>query len=83
MRHLELRDLWLQREVGEGRVVVKKVAGHLNPAGAMTKFLSRGELCNRLSALGLALDWRDLPQQSGQAESAWLGQPDGGSEGRP
>ena len=27
MRHLELRDLWLQREVGDGKVVVKKVPG--------------------------------------------------------
>ena len=27
MRHLELRDLWLQREVGEEKVVIRKAAG--------------------------------------------------------
>ena len=37
MRHLELRDLWLQREVGEGKVVVKKIPGAENLADAMTK----------------------------------------------
>ena len=32
MRHLEIRDLWLQKEVGEGKVVVSKVLGTENPA---------------------------------------------------
>ena len=32
MRHLELRHLWLQREVGLGSVLVSKVAGDKNPA---------------------------------------------------
>ena len=54
MRHLELRDLWLQREVGEGKVVVKKVAGSKNPADTMTKFLSRAELQDRLERLAWA-----------------------------
>ena len=27
MRHLEIRDLWLQKEVAEGRVEVRKVWG--------------------------------------------------------
>lgn len=58
MRHLELRDLWLQREVGEGKVIVQKIAGSANPADAMTKFLSRTELIARLSALRLSLEWK-------------------------
>ena len=58
MRHLELRELWLQREVGEGKAVVRKVAGARNPADAMTKFLSRAELQDRLRALCLDLEWR-------------------------
>ena len=48
MRHLELRDLWLQREVGEGRVLVRKALGAENPADAMTKFLSVQLLQERL-----------------------------------
>ena len=38
MRHLELRDLWLQREVGNGKVLIQKVLGSENPADAMIKF---------------------------------------------
>ena len=57
MRHLELRDLWLQREVGEGKVLVRKVAGDRNPADAMTKFLSRSLLQERLGSLNIDLEW--------------------------
>ena len=57
MRHLELRELWLQKEVGEGRVVVRKVAGDRNPADAMTKFLSRTQLQDRLRLLCIDLEW--------------------------
>ena len=32
MRHLEIRDLWLQKEVAEGKVVVRKIWGTENPA---------------------------------------------------
>ena len=61
MRHLELRDLWLQREVGDGKVVVKKVPGVKNPADAMTKFLSVHLLQDRLRRLSLRLEW--FPKQ--------------------
>ena len=58
MRHLELRHLWLQREVGLGSVVVAKVAGEDNPADAMTKFLGHRDLQARLARLGLQLEWQ-------------------------
>ena len=32
MRHLQIRDLWLQKEVREGKCVVTKVPGEWNPA---------------------------------------------------
>ena len=57
MRHLELRDLWLQREVGEGKVIVSKVAGEQNPADTMTKFLSWQVLRERLRRLSIRLEW--------------------------
>ena len=57
MRHLELRDLWLQREVGEGKVLVQKVPGTENPADAMTKFLSWQTLQDRLRRMSLRLEW--------------------------
>ena len=57
MRHLELRDLWLQREVGDGKVVVRKVPGTANPADAMTKFLTGPVLHERLLDLRIRLTW--------------------------
>ena len=57
MRHLQIRDLWLQQEVGEGRVIVSKVSGTENPADSMTKFMSFRTLRSRLSGVGMLLDW--------------------------
>lgn len=37
MKHLEIRDLWLQCEVGLGKAVANKVDGPRNPADSMTK----------------------------------------------
>ena len=37
MRHLDIRDLWLQKEVAEGNVEVFKTPGLDNPADLMTK----------------------------------------------
>ena len=58
MRHIEIRDLWLQREVGEGRVQVFKVKGDENPADLMTKILKLEEIRTRLGKLGIVLTWR-------------------------
>ena len=58
MRHLELRHLWLQREVGLGLVMVTKVAGEANLADAMTKFLNRKHLADHLNCLGVQLLWQ-------------------------
>ena len=44
MRHLEIRDLWLQQEVLSKKVVVSKVAGEENPADLMTKILGMADL---------------------------------------
>ena len=64
MRHIEVRELWLQEEVRRGKVVVKKVAGVENPADLMTKFLKTAEVVDRLRRMGI--DWKDgysgLPQ---------------------
>ena len=57
MKHLEIRDLWLQREVGLGKVVVNKVEGPRNPADLMTKYLKRWEIDVRLQLMGLRIEW--------------------------
>ena len=58
MRHVEIRDVWLQREIGEGRVWVFKVKGDENPADLMTKILKLEEIRTRLGRLSIVLTWR-------------------------
>ena len=47
MRHIEIRDLWLQQEVLKGNITVKKIPGIENPADLMTKFLTVDEIIER------------------------------------
>ena len=55
MRHLEIKDLWIQKEVGEGKVLVEKVRGDSNPADLMTKVLHIGEINLRLEKLNISI----------------------------
>ena len=56
MRHLEIRDLWLQKEVAEGKVVVFKTPGLDNPADLMTKVLSAPDIQRKLGLMNIV--WR-------------------------
>ena len=52
MRHLEVKDLWLQEAVCRGRLGLCKVKGDENPADIFTKYLGRAEVeigCSRMS----------------------------------
>ena len=51
MRHIEVRDLWLQQQVRDGRVRVVKVGGEANPADIGTKFQSFAELKRKFEEL--------------------------------
>ena len=53
MRHIEVRDLWLQEEVRKGNVTVTKLPGTENAADLMTKYLSRTEVGDRLAGLSV------------------------------
>eukprot|EP00973_Karenia_brevis_P026065 3596882-Karenia_brevis.AAC.1 len=53
MRHLEIRDLWLQKEVADGKLLVEKVPGVENPADLMTKVLTSSEINSRLNSINL------------------------------
>ena len=53
MRHIEVRDLWLQEEIRKGKVKVLKIPGKENPADLMTKFLKKSEVIERLAGLGI------------------------------
>ena len=52
MRHLEVKDLWLQEAVCRGRLRLCKIRGEENPADIFTKYLGQREIeagCARMS----------------------------------
>ena len=51
MRHMEVRKLWLQEEVRQGRVRLAKVRGDANPADLLTKYLGPREVDDRCASL--------------------------------
>ena len=53
MKHLEIRDMWLQKEVRDGKVEVSKIPGEENPADLMTKILNTSDILIRLSGMNL------------------------------
>ena len=53
MKQLEIRDLWLQKEVRDGKVVVHKVLGTENPPDLGTEILNTGEITERLAGMNL------------------------------
>ena len=53
MRHLDIRDLWLQKEVEDGRLEIVKVLGTENPADLMTKILGVDEIKERLKRMNI------------------------------
>ena len=59
-KHLEIRDLWLQREVSLGMVLVNKVDGKKNPADLMTKYLRKEEIEERVQLVGIRIQWDDF-----------------------
>ena len=56
MRHIGTRELWLQGEVLEGRVVISKVRGEENPADLMTKYFGMDAIQQHLSRM--SVEWR-------------------------
>ena len=55
MRHLKIRDLWLQQEVLDKKVVVSKVAGEEKPADLMTKTLGMTDIASRLAHMNIRI----------------------------
>ena len=53
VRHIEVKDLWLQTFVRDGRVSLAKVRSECNPADVMTKYLDRAAVTNLLALGGL------------------------------
>ena len=56
MKHIQIKDLWLQKEVREGNVEVSKIPGIRNPSDLMTKILRLDEIKERLSEMGICFN---------------------------
>eukprot|EP00973_Karenia_brevis_P057680 8023674-Karenia_brevis.AAC.1 len=55
MGHLEIRDLWLQKEVRDGKLEVSKIPGTKPPADLMTKVLGLKDTNSRLEGMHIEL----------------------------
>ena len=53
MRHLDIKELWLQGEVREGRIRIMYVPGDSNPADILTKQLAHKKLVQLTALVGL------------------------------
>eukprot|EP00973_Karenia_brevis_P051795 7195120-Karenia_brevis.AAC.1 len=53
MRHLEIRDLWLQKEVRDGKLEIEKLNGKENSADLMIKILTIPEIKQRLQRMNI------------------------------
>ena len=73
MRHLEIRDLWLQKEVVDGKVIVVKTPGVENPADLMTKVLSLSETEGHLARMNIYFRKNESGNNSGKAEISMVG----------
>ena len=56
MRHIEVKDLWLQEAVCRGRVKLFKIDGEKNPADLFTKYLSDVDIERHLKALNVHIE---------------------------
>ena len=52
LRHMEVKFLWLQQAVRDGRIAVRKVPGQRNPADVLTKPLARDDFLGKLATVG-------------------------------
>ena len=55
VRHVHVRELWLQDAVRKQRVAIGKIEGTKNPADVVTKPKSREDIARLLDVVGAAL----------------------------
>ena len=58
MRHIEVKELWLQEAVCRGRIKLYKIPGTENRADLFTKYLPQDEVFSHLRRLGIRLKWK-------------------------
>ena len=55
MKHIEIRDLWLQKEVRDGNLEISKIPGEENPSDLMTKILGMTDIKARLQGMNISI----------------------------
>ena len=58
LRHIEVKELWLQEAVCRGRITLRKIEGSKNPADIFTKYLSNDEIVRHLKSINVNLKLR-------------------------
>ena len=56
MRHIEVKWLWLQREVAGGKIRLRKILGTTNPADVCTKYQYITEIREKLQAVNIGVE---------------------------
>ena len=77
IRHVEVKQLWLQQAVAEGRVRLHKVLGTENPADVLTKYKGLRDYQKLLSGVNVEVVGRSagnggVPQKEAAEEIGWL-----------
>ena len=55
-RHIEVQYLWIQHEVKEGKLTVKKVGTNNNPADLLTKAMNGKKMMKYMAEMGFDID---------------------------
>ena len=67
IRHVEVKWLWLQRAVADGKVRLRKILGTTNPADVCTKYQSVSEVAHKLKGVNVVVK-AGRPSESRSAE---------------
>ena len=57
-RHVQVQYLWIQHEVKEGKLTVKKVGTNNNPADLLTKAMNGEKVMKYMGEMGFDIDSR-------------------------
>ena len=68
LRHIDLKELWLQEAVKQGKVRLKKVHGETNPADLLTKYLNLRRLASLCNSIGVEIGSRPDEQADAEGE---------------
>ncbi len=71
LRHIDLKELWFQEAVKNGKVRLSKVAGELNPADILTKYQDLKRLLNLGGGVGLWTDGNQHELQVSAVGECW------------